>query len=103
MTWNYRVVEKEVCHGEDTDLLYEIYEVYYAEDGSIEGWTESEVSPSGSDLEELQSDIAHFQNALSRPTLRVKTLSSGKEVLEEVSGQNNDTNKARQQGVNLPH
>ena len=40
MTWNYRVIEKEVCHAEGADLLYEIYEVYYAEDGSIESWTE---------------------------------------------------------------
>ena len=83
MTWNYRVIEKEVHHIEGTDLLYEIYEVYYSEDGSIEGWTESEVSPSGSDLEELQSDIAHFQNAFSRPTLKIKALSSGEEVLVE--------------------
>lgn len=91
MTWNYRVIKKEVHHAEGTELLYEIYEVYYADDGSIEGWTESEASPSGSDLEELESDIAHFQVALSHPTLRVEALSSGKEVLVEASGERNDT------------
>lgn len=91
MAWNYRVIEKEVHHAEGTDLLYEIHEVYYAEDGSIEGWTESEVAPSGSDLEELRSDLANFQGALSRPALRVNALSNGEEVLVEAMCESNDT------------
>ena len=37
--WNYRVIHK--YHEENDTLTYHIQEVYYDENGSIEGWTES--------------------------------------------------------------
>lgn len=62
MTWNYRVFQ-------EADGDYSIREVFYAEDGSIIGWTANAVEPIGRSLEELTVSIADFQAALQLPVL----------------------------------
>ncbi|MBW1835147.1 MAG: hypothetical protein JRI62_10590 [Deltaproteobacteria bacterium] len=53
--WNYRVIRK---HYKESDTnTYQIHEVYYKEDGAIEGWTESAVEPLGETPDELREDI----------------------------------------------
>lgn len=65
--WNYRVV----CRAEDDEFVYEIREVYYNEDGSIEGWTERGSTPAGNTIEELRSDLAKMVGAaFNKPALQ---------------------------------
>ncbi|MDJ1185403.1 hypothetical protein [Roseofilum casamattae] len=64
MNWDYRVF-----HEDNGD--YTIREVFYAEDGSIVGCTEHEVSPLGRSLAELTEDLQAFTDALTKPVLRL--------------------------------
>jgi hypothetical protein len=78
--WNYRVIRKS--HS-DTDVVsYQIHEVYYKEDGSIDGWTKEPVEPHGETVEELREDIRYFLHAFRRPVLEEKDVDH-KEVLVE--------------------
>jgi hypothetical protein len=68
--WNYRVIRK---HYPDSDeVSYQIHEVYYADKGSIEHWTEDPVQPFGETPEELREDIRFFLQAFRRPILELK-------------------------------
>ena len=67
MNWDYRVFCEE--NGD-----YVIREVFYAEDGSILGCTENEVSPTGRSLQELTEDMQLFRAALTQPVLRLSDL-----------------------------
>jgi hypothetical protein len=83
--WNHRVVNK--YHEENDTHTYHIHEVYYNENGSIEGWTESAMEPFGETPSELREDIRHFIKAFQKPILIAK-IKDGKEILvpdEEVS------------------
>lgn len=68
--WNYRVIQKPVQDTED--LIYEIHEVYYSDDGEIDGWTENPVKPFGESGFELREDIRHFLEAFRHPILEEK-------------------------------
>jgi hypothetical protein len=50
--WDYRVVH--------TAAGYAVYEVYYADDGTIEGRTEEPSYPMGDPLEALRDDLAAY-------------------------------------------
>jgi len=65
--WNYRVIRKH--HKESDTNTYQIHEVYYKEDGAIEGWTESAVEPLGEIPDELREDIRFFMKAFQKPIL----------------------------------
>jgi len=66
MSWNHRVLWVEDDSGGG---IYRIHEVYYAEDGRIEGWTAGPVEPLGESLSELREEIRYFLTALRRPVL----------------------------------
>ena len=70
MTWNYRVVGKRFP-GSDA-IHYQIHEVYYADDGSIEHWTEEPVEPLGETIAELREEIRFFLPAFRLPVLELK-------------------------------
>jgi hypothetical protein len=42
MTWNYRIMKREVSTNE---FEFGIYEVYYNEDGTIKSWTKDSLVP----------------------------------------------------------
>jgi len=63
--WNYRVIK---------DKWFAIHEVYYTEDEQPSAYSESEVSPWGETLEELEEDMEHFKQALLRPVLDIEEL-----------------------------
>lgn len=63
-TWNYRVMR----NGD----LFAIHEVYYDENGKVEGYTQNPVCPSGESLEELKGDIEYYLEALNKPVLEYK-------------------------------
>lgn len=76
--WNHRVIRK---HDSDSDTVsYQIHEVYYADDGSIEQWTEDPVQPFGETAEELREEIRFFLQAFRRPILEWKEV-DGKQAL----------------------
>lgn len=83
MVWNHRVIRRSNAPSTDPEWSYQVHEVYYKEDGSIEAWTENPVAPVGEDLSELRSDISHFSEALDQPVLEEVKL-NGKEKLVEV-------------------
>lgn len=64
--WNHRVLW---VGDESGDGIYRIHEVYYADDGRIEGWTAGPVEPLGESLSELREEIRYFLTALRRPVL----------------------------------
>ena len=76
--WNYRVVHK--YHKKTDDHTYYIHEVYYDDNGNIEGWTKSAVQPMGVTPSELREDIRYFIKAFQKPILAEK-IKDGKEVL----------------------
>jgi hypothetical protein len=84
MAWNHRVIRRSNAPSTDPEWNYQIHEVYYDEDGSIENWTQNPVAPLGECLVELQSEISHFSEALNRTVLEEGEL-DGKETLVEVN------------------
>ena len=67
MTWNYRV-----CR--DTSVLpeYSIREVYYREDGSVQGWTSIPRDLTGETPEEIKADLELIlQDTFNRPVLDI--------------------------------
>ena len=67
--WNHRVMRRVY---QDGDVVDEVYEVYYNDDGSIEGWTQDPVTPSyyvGVDDGSIVDSIDRFMAAAARPTL----------------------------------
>ncbi|MBV8658744.1 MAG: hypothetical protein JO142_13045 [Burkholderiales bacterium] len=61
MSWNYRVMNK------DGELA--IYEVYYHEDGRIQGMSSEPTFPAGETLQELELNIELYLSALKKPIL----------------------------------
>ncbi len=81
--WNYRVIRKS--HPGTDAVSYQIHEVYYKEDGSINGWTEDPVEPHGETVEELREDIGHFRHAFRRPVLEEKEVDQKEVLVEDTS------------------
>ncbi len=84
--WNHRIIEK--YHKETNTSTYQIYEVYYKDDGIIESWTESAVEPMGETVDELREDISFFMKAFQKPVLK-EEMENGRLVLVP----QNDTQK----------
>jgi len=77
--WNYRIIKKL----NKDDRVYEIHEVYYHENGTIEGWTEDALHPMGESLAELKSEISCYIQAFRLPVL-IEVSNEGKcELIEE--------------------
>ena len=69
--WNYRVIKCDT----DENIVYRIHEVYYNDNGEIEGFIEDPVHASGESFEELLSDLdMMIKDAKNLPTLSLKEL-----------------------------
>ncbi len=79
--WNYRVVRK-AFPSSDTQS-YEVHEVYYADDGSIESWTADPVAPQGESSAELREDIRWFLQAFRRPILDLRVVEGRDELVAD--------------------
>ena len=66
--WNYRIIKKE--YPEHNENTYQIHEVHYNDDGTIEAWTENPISPFGVTAGELREDIRYQLNAFRKPILK---------------------------------
>lgn len=65
MNWNYRVVSKETDYGTE----YGIREFYYNADGEIFGWTESNETVYGDDVEDIRSSLTWMLEACDKPVI----------------------------------
>ena len=72
--WNYRVVRTERQTKKEQYDIYQLYEVYYDDDGKIEGMTENAMQPYGESLEELKNDLQWMMEALREPVLDMEEL-----------------------------
>lgn len=61
MSWNYRVM----CRNGELS----IYEVYYRDDGTIEGYSAAPTFPAGETVEELSENCRQYLSALEKPIL----------------------------------
>lgn len=74
MSWNYRVF-KHVYKDEE---YFQVHEVFYDDQGNIQGWSAEEVAALGSNPTELRSDLGMMLQALDRPILDAKELEKEK-------------------------
>jgi hypothetical protein len=79
MHWNHRVIVRL----EGLEQLYELHEVYYRDDGSIEGWTAGPVRVMGDSVKEMKQSLRWMLKAMDKPVLTVKK-QGRKEVLVPV-------------------
>ena len=70
MTWNYRVC-KETHDGE---VYYTLREVYYKDNGKIDGMTMKEVGAMGESVEELKEVLQNMLKALNKDVVDVDQL-----------------------------
>jgi hypothetical protein len=77
--WNYRVIKKN-SHGQ---IVYQIHEVFYAADGSIDSWASEAVEPLGTSEGQLRKDIYNFLNAFQLPALEERFINGRCVLVEE--------------------
>ena len=80
-TWNYRVIRK-TC-AQTGQIIFQIHEVYYAEDGSIDCWTQQPVEPLGTSEAQLRNDVHGFLAAFRLPVLEEKNTLGQVRLVEE--------------------
>ena len=70
MTWNHRVVKYETCNlFGDPDVGYAIHEVFYDNNGNVQGMTSNPVKPWGDTKDELRLELMRMLDALTKPDL----------------------------------
>jgi hypothetical protein len=62
MSWNYRIIKTK--DGEDN--FYQIHEVYYSEDGKINGYTSKGATVGGSNIAEVKWVLMEMLSCLER-------------------------------------
>lgn len=77
VTWNYRVVKRADIEGEET---YGIHEVYYNDDGSIQGITAQPVGISSESEQGLKEVIGMMQEAFAKKVLAIGDLNAANEM-----------------------
>jgi hypothetical protein len=66
MTWNYRVVKRGV--------QFAIHEVFYRDDGTVQGYSAEPVYPRAESTEDLAAELARYAEALNKPVLQYDEL-----------------------------
>lgn len=79
-SWNYRVIKKTSPGGEVT---FQIHEVYYQADGSIDCWNHVPVEPLGVSENSLRNDIQAFLAAFRLPVLEEHYINGKARLLAE--------------------
>ena len=79
MYWNHRIIE----HNE-VEFYEAIHEVYYEDDGTIDGWSANPVEVTKYDMESWSDVMGKLQEALKKPVLVIRyDMDKGCNVLEE--------------------
>lgn len=87
-TWNYRVIKK-TCHLSQ-ETTFQIHEVYYQGDGSIDCWNHTPVEPLGLTEPSLRNDIQSFLAAFRLPVLEEHYINGKARLLAERIARNTD-------------
>ena len=75
MSWNHRVVRRFYPNTHmDDSMLYEIYEVYYKEDGTIDGITEEPIRIREESIDDLRKTMERLTQCLTKPIINYDTL-----------------------------
>lgn len=69
MSWNYRIVRYREGDPKFTPYTHGIHEVFYAEDGSVNGWTEDAISLLGFDRDDLEWRLRMMSEAFTKTVL----------------------------------
>lgn len=67
MTWNHRVMKSYPANQEDA--WYSIREVYYDENGKVDGYTQDAIDPGSDSIEGLREVLCRMLLALDKPVL----------------------------------
>lgn len=67
--WNYRIMKKL---NDSNEYEFGIYEVYYDENGNINGWTDNSLTPTCSSEEDLLHEFEMMKQAFAKETLLYK-------------------------------
>lgn len=67
--WNYRVIRRKFSDDYSEYSEFNIYEVYYDENGKVNAWINRPMEPYGNSLSDLKEDIGMFMKALELPVL----------------------------------
>ena len=65
MGWNHRVMK----HKDGDDDFFQIHEVYYKENGEVDGYTANGTSAGGNSLQELRADLERMLKSLDKEVL----------------------------------
>jgi hypothetical protein len=65
MGWNHRVMK----HKDGEDDFFQIHEVYYTEDGEVDGYTLNGAAAGGNTLDELRSELQRMLDSLDKEVL----------------------------------
>lgn len=80
MSWNHRVVRRTYPNTHmDDSMLYELYEVYYNSDGTINGITEEPIRISEETVGDLRKTVERLTKCLEQPIIDYHTLQEIKE------------------------
>lgn len=80
-TWNYRVIKKSF--PTDQDPTFQIHEVYYHKDDSIDCWNHVPVEPLGVSEPGLRNDVQSFLGAFRLPVLEERFVNGRALLVEE--------------------
>lgn len=74
MKWNYRVMAREYPSGllspkPKTEILLEVYSVYYDENGIPISYSMGPTNPYGESLKELKWTLNRFKESVKKPIL----------------------------------
>jgi hypothetical protein len=70
MTWNHRVIKYQTRNlFGDPDVGYAIHEVFYNNNGEVQGMTAEAVRPWGDTKDELRLELMRMLEALNKPDL----------------------------------
>ena len=65
MGWNHRVIK----HKDGGYDFFQIHEVYYKEDGEVDGYTLKGASAGGNTLDELRGELQRMLDSLDKEVL----------------------------------
>lgn len=65
MEWNYRIL----AHREDTEIYFEIHEVYYDANGKPEGYAEGGINVSGENIKAILLELDSIRACSNLPVL----------------------------------
>lgn len=81
MSWNYRIIKNKCPDTEE--IMYQIFEVYYDDQGEIDCWSSEPDTALGDSVPDLKEDLLHQLEALEKPVLIVKQDGEDSNLVEE--------------------